>query len=80
MILGLPGFDKITDQITFGLIQCFHKEKNETPNKSAFEVSYRRVPITRKTACGILKCGFLQAGSYCTQIKTENAEVTAMHQ
>ena len=67
MISDLPGFDKITDKITFGLIQCVNEEQNETPNKLTFEVSYRRVPITRKTACGFLKCGFLQAGSYCTQ-------------
>ena len=59
MILDLAGFDKITNKITFGLIQCFYEEKNETPNKSACQVSYRKVLITRKTACGFLKCGFL---------------------
>ena len=42
MILDLPGFDKITSKITFGLIQCFNEERNETPNKSACQVSYRR--------------------------------------
>ena len=44
MILDLPGFDKITNKITFGLIQCFHEEKNQTPNKPACQVSYRKVP------------------------------------
>ena len=48
MILDLYGFDKIANKITFGLIQCFNEEKNETPNKSACQVSYR------KTACGFL--------------------------
>ena len=65
MILDLPGFDKITNKITFGLVQCFHEEKNETPDKSACQVSYRKVLITKKTACGFLKCGFLPASSYC---------------
>ena len=65
MILELPGFDKITNKITFGLVQCFHEEKSETLNKSASQVSYRKVLITRKTACGFLKCGFLSASSYC---------------
>ena len=27
MISDLPGFDKITNRITFGLIQCFNEEK-----------------------------------------------------
>ena len=27
MILDLPGFDKITNKITFGLVQCFYEEK-----------------------------------------------------
>ena len=27
MILDLPGFDKITNKNTFGLIQCFYEEK-----------------------------------------------------
>ena len=49
MILDLPGFDKITNKIqTFGLIQCFNEERSETPNKSACQVSDRRVLITRK--------------------------------
>ena len=48
MISDLPGFDKITNKITFALIQCFNEENNETPNKSAFQVSYRKVLITRK--------------------------------
>ena len=47
MILDVPGFDKITNEITFGLIQYFHEEKNETSNKSACQVSYRKVLITR---------------------------------
>ena len=59
MMLDLPGFDKITNKITFGLIQCFHEEKNETSNKSACQVSDRKVFITKKTDCGFLKCGFL---------------------
>ena len=42
MILDLPGYDRITNKITFGLIQCFYEENNETPNKSAFQVSYRK--------------------------------------
>ena len=59
MILDLNGFDKTTNKITSGLIQCFLEEKNETSDKSACQVSYRKVLITRKTACGFLKCGFL---------------------
>ena len=59
MILDLPGFDKITNKIPFDLIQCFYEEKNETPNKSVCQDFYRKVLITRKTACGFLKCGFL---------------------
>ena len=38
MILDLPGFDKITYEITFGLIRCFNEERNETPNKSVCQV------------------------------------------
>ena len=59
MILDLPRFDKITNKITFGFIQCFYEKENETPDKSACQVPYRKVLITRKTACGFLKCGFL---------------------
>ena len=29
MILDLPGFDKITDQISIGFIQCFNEEKKK---------------------------------------------------
>ena len=54
MVLDLPDFDKITNKITFGLIQCFYEEKNETNHKSACQVFYRKVLITRKTACGFL--------------------------
>ena len=54
MILDLPGYDKITNKIPFGLIQCFYEEQNETPHKSACKVSYRKVLITRKIACGFL--------------------------
>ena len=57
MILDLPGF--ITNQIIFDLIQCFNEEKKETHNKSACQVSYGRVLITKESACGFLKCGFL---------------------
>ena len=31
MILDLPGFDKITNKIRFGLIQCFNEEKKWNP-------------------------------------------------
>ena len=76
MILDLPGFDKITNKITFGLIRCFNERKEMkpltnqpvrfliegslSPKKKQPVVFYNRVLTVR--------------------IKTENAEVTATHQ
>ena len=53
MILDLPGFDNITNQTTLNSIQCFLMKK-KTHNKSACQVSYRRVVLTKKSACGFL--------------------------
>ena len=86
MILDLPGFDKITNRVTFGLIQCFHEEKNEIPSESACQVSYRKVLITRKASCSFLKwfliSGFLLyiVTGKIIEVKTENTEATATHQ
>ena len=81
MILDLPGFDKITNKITFGLIQCFHEEKNETPNKSPCQVK------GKENSLWFLKMWFLISGfllyivtGKIIEIKTENTEATAEHQ
>ena len=58
--------------------KVFMKKKNETSNKSACQVSYRKVLITRKTACGFLKCGFLLyiVTGKIIEIKTKTTEAT----
>ena len=84
MILDLPGFDKITNKITFGLIQCFHEEQKETPNKSACQV---KGPYHKENSSWFLKMWFLMSGfllyivtGKIIEIKTENTEATATHQ
>ena len=79
MILDLPVFDKFSNKITFGLIQCFH----ETPNKSVCQVLIGR-SLSQGKQPVVLKMWFLISGfllcivtDKIIEIKTENAEATA---
>ena len=62
------------------------EEKNETPNKSASQASYREVLITKKNSLWFLEMRFLINGfllytvtGKIIEIKTENTEATATH-
>ena len=50
MTSDVLGFGQTTDQITFGLISMFLMKKKEIHDKmkSAYQVSYRRVLITKQ--------------------------------
>ena len=52
---------RITIQIDIWF-DCVFLKENKKPiqcNESACQVSYRRVLMTKESACGFLKCGFL---------------------
>ena len=82
MILDLPGFDKIANKITLGLIHCFNEEKNWNCQQISLSGFSQKGPYHKKNSLWFLISGFLlyTVTGKITEIKTENAEATATHQ